>query len=214
MPSREKDSKHYQHVQQNYNRLSGIYDLISGNAELKILQSAIHKLKERKIEKLLDIGCGTGKALSEYGKLFLQETWITGIDLSFEMCRKAKDQNIRVVCSNGVFLPFQKSTFDAITFNFSIEIFPEDGISQVLGECDRVLQPGGLICAVHMLLAPKKNVMSDLYLWSHKNLPNVIDCRPMVLSALLSENRFEIIENKTHFLWGLPVQIILARKDH
>jgi ubiquinone/menaquinone biosynthesis C-methylase UbiE len=214
MVSQHKDPNYYQQVQQNYDRLSGIYDLLSGKAELLILQKAIDRLKVRKINQMLDIGCGTGKALFEYGKAFQGGTLITGIDLSLKMCQKAHQQNRRVICSNGIALPFPKGIFNAITFNFSLEISPNTEIKQLLSECDRVLLPEGLICAVHMAVPSKRNIISDLYFWAHQNFPRVVDCRQISINQLLSEMEFKVFENSSHSLWGLPVQIILARKDH
>lgn len=202
----------FKQIQRNYDRLSGIYDLLSGEMELSILRRAITLLKKRKIEKLLDIGCGTGRALIEYSKSFQKVSLLAGIDLSFLMCRKALYRNNRITCANGLVLPFHAAAFDAIVSNFTLEIFPDDCISKVLSDCVRVLKPDGVVCIVCMAKALKRNVMYDLYLWAYRKFPNVVDCQPISAVQLLNENGFTIIENESHNLWGLPVKIVLAKK--
>ena len=210
--SSNMNPNNFKQIQRNYDQLSGFYDLLSGKAELSILRRAITLLKERKIEKLLDIGCGTGRALIEYRKSFQKVTLLAGIDLSFRMCRKALQQNNRITCANGHDLPFHAASFDAIVFSFSLEIFPEDCIRKALSECIRVLKPDGVVCVVCMAKALKRNVMYGLYLWAHRKFPNVVDCRPIAVIQMLNENGFTIIENESNNLWGLPVEIVLAKK--
>jgi len=212
MASRIMNANNFKQIQRNYDRLSNFYDVLSGKAELLIQRKAVAKLKERKIKKLLDIGCGTGRFLVEVRKSAKQVILPVGIDLSFGMCRKASRQKNSIACANGHTLPFNAAVFDAVTFNFSLEIFPEDCITPLLGECARVLGPDGFICVVSMAKAPGRNVMSSLYLWAHLQFPAVIDCQPISAVQLLGENGFKIIENETCRLWGLPVDIALAKK--
>ena len=204
--------KNFIKIQRNYDRLSSFYDLLSGKAELTILRRTITFLKEIKIEKLLDIGCGTGRALIDFRKSFQKVTLLAGIDLSYKMCRKATHQNNCITCANGLALPFPAATFDALLFSFSLEIIPEIYISKALSECTQVLKPDGIICVVCIVQALKRNVIYNLYLWAHHKFPNVVDCRPIAIIQILNENGFTIIENESHNLWGLPVEIILAKK--
>lgn len=212
MTSPDMNPKNFIKIQRNYDRLNSFYDLLSGKAELTILRRAITLLKEIKIEKLLDIGCGTGRALIDFRKSLQKVTLLAGIDLSFKMCRKAAHQNNCITCANGVALPFPAETFDALLFSFSLEIIPEIYISQALSECAQVLKPNGVVCVVCMAQALKRNAINNLYLWAHHKFPNVVDCRPISAIQLLDENGFAVIENATCSLWGLPVEIVLAKK--
>ena len=199
-------------VQQNYDRLSGFYDLLSGTAELTIIRRAINLFKARKIEKLLDIGCGTGKGLIEFRKSINNTTSLVGIDLSFKMCHKALHGNKGVANANGLDLPFNSNTFDAVIYSFSLEIIPEEFIGSALADCLRVLKPDGVVCVVCMAETPIKNGVYGLYLWVHNKFPNVVDCRPISIFQLLNQNGFKIVENEIHSLFGLPVEIVLAEK--
>lgn len=204
---------YFKKVQQNYDRLSGYYDLVSGMAEFSILRRAIELLNIRKIENLLDIGCGTGKGLNEFRKLNQDATSLVGIDLSFKMCLKAAQKNKGIFNANGLDLPFKSSTFDAVVYCFSLEIIPEEFIVSALADCRRVLKPKGVVCAVCMADESNKNIVNDLYLWAHKKFPYVIDCRPISAIQLFNENEFTIVEREMHSLFGLPVEILLAEKN-
>jgi demethylmenaquinone methyltransferase/2-methoxy-6-polyprenyl-1,4-benzoquinol methylase len=204
--------KYFRQVQQNYDRLSSFYDLLSGKAELAIFRRAIDLLRPRKIESLLDIGCGTGKGLFEFRKSKSNVTLLAGIDISFEMCRKASIKDNEITTANGLGLPFKSSAFEAMVYSFSLEIIPEDFIRTALDECLRVLKPGGVACIISMSDMPNKSLVSDLYSWAHKTFPKVVDCRPISVFQLLDENRFMIIEKEIRNLFGLPVEIVLAEK--
>jgi ubiquinone/menaquinone biosynthesis C-methylase UbiE len=204
--------KNFKKIQRNYDQLSSIYDFLSGRAELAVQRRVITFLNERKIERLLDIGCGTGRPLNEYRKSIQNMSLPVGMDLSFKMCRKALLQNNKITCANGIDLPFSNTVFDAVVFSFSLEIFPEDLIRNALIESVRVLKPDGVVCIVCMAKTDKRNVISNLYLWAHQKFPNVVDCRPISTIQLLKESGFMIIKKESLGLWGLPVEIVLAKK--
>lgn len=95
-------------------------------------------------EKALDLGCGTGIYslwLSEQG------VYVTGIDISSEMLKKAKskaenkNQNIEFIKGDVHSLPFPDQTFDLIISNIVLEFV--DSPKKVISEGLRVLKPGG-----------------------------------------------------------------------
>ena len=54
--------------------------------------------------------------------------------------------------------------------------------------------------------------MIRLYEWLHKKFPKFIDCRPIFLRKSLNEANFQIINVVELPMWGLPVEIVLAKK--
>jgi SAM-dependent methyltransferase len=82
-------------------------------------------------ERLLDLGCGTGRAL--------QLSPALGADASLEMLRQAPRG--RVTCAHAGELPFRARAFDAVLCTNSFHHYPDtDG---TLREIRRVLKPGG-----------------------------------------------------------------------
>ena len=86
---------------------------------------------------LVDIGCGTGSyaaALAELG-------WtVTGVDVSEDMLRRAREKGVVTVRADAAALPFEDASFDA-----AVSIFTHtdvDDFSAVVGEVARVLRPG------------------------------------------------------------------------
>ena len=205
-------SKYFNQVKRNYDCLSDFYNLLSGRAETAIFLRVVDLLSSRKIGSLLDIGCGTGKGLVEIKKHDLGAISYVGVDLSINMCRKTLQKDLNVTNSNALDLPFRNSIFDAVIYCFSIEIIPEELIMPVLGECYRVLKPGGVVCIICMADLPGKNSISKIYSWARENYPKVVDCRPISISHFLIENRFMIIHKEVQELYGLPVEIAMAEK--
>ncbi len=58
----------------------------------------------------------------------------------------------------------------------------------------------------------KDTAARKLYEWGHLKLPNYIDCRPIYVSRALEEAGFQIVDKITMPYWGLPVEIVMARK--
>jgi SAM-dependent methyltransferase len=86
--------------------------------------------------ELLDLGCGTGSydpALAELG-------WtITGVDVSEDMLRRARERGVNAVQADATTLPFADGSFDA-----AVSIFTHTDVHDFLGalqEVGRVLQP-------------------------------------------------------------------------
>ena len=207
-----KTSKYFNQVKRNYDRLSGFYDLLSGRAESAIFHRAMDLLGSRLNDGLLDIGCGTGKGLVEIKNIYPNATLCFGVDLSFKMCCKASQKNLDVMNSNALDLPFKSSSFDTVTFSFSIEIIPEELIRLVLEESFRVLKPGGVVCVICMVDLPGKNLISSLYTWARNKFQKLVDCRPISIFQFLKESRFMIIHKEICSIYGLPVEIVILEK--
>jgi SAM-dependent methyltransferase len=88
--------------------------------------------------RLLDVGCGTGA----HTAAFSSHGWeTTGVDLSTDQLRLARERGVDVVQGDATALPFGDSSFDAVISMWThtdIDDFPA-----ALGEIARVLRPGG-----------------------------------------------------------------------
>jgi SAM-dependent methyltransferase len=87
--------------------------------------------------RLLDVGCGTGSystGLAELG-------WdVTGIDVSEDMLRRAREKGIETVRGDADALPFEADTFEAAVSTFTHTDFEDFAV--VVREVVRVLKPG------------------------------------------------------------------------
>lgn len=109
--------------------------------------------KGNKINRLLDIGCGTGGFSAA---LLSSSNFVTGIDISGYAIRTAKLRykkkkrlNFFVCNITSAKLPFPANTFDAIICLHVLEHIDPSKLQPVLKEFQRILKKGGrLISAV------------------------------------------------------------------
>jgi len=113
-------------------------------------EQAIARMEVEPDSRVLDIGCGSGWAtrlLADYASAGR----VTGIDIFDEMIRVAEQQsksyaNVDFKVASAEELPFAADEF---TRAFSMEsLYYYENIPRALGEIHRVLQAGGLFCAV------------------------------------------------------------------
>jgi hypothetical protein len=56
-------------------------------------------------------------------------------------------------------------------------------------------------------------LMLRLYEWAHERIPNYVDCRPIYAQQSLEETGFQVVEAVVQSMWGLPVEIIVAKNS-
>ena len=120
-----------------------------------------------------------------------------------------------LIHGDAIQLPFRDESFDGIFMSFVLELFDTPEIPQVLAECHRVLPAkGGRICIVSLTKTGQSTWMRRLYEWGHRNFPKLLDCRPIFVQQVLEQIGYQIIETSRMLIWGLPVEIILARPEN
>ncbi|MCP4426273.1 MAG: 2-heptaprenyl-1,4-naphthoquinone methyltransferase, partial [Chloroflexi bacterium] len=67
---------------------------------------------------------------------------------------------------------------------------------------------------VIVALIKKPGTAVRLYEWFHKKMPSAVDCRPIYAQSDLAAARFIIEDVSDLSMLGLPVEIILARKNN
>jgi SAM-dependent methyltransferase len=93
---------------------------------------ALRRIAPARGERVLDLGCGTGRALQLV-------PGAVGADMSLEMLRAAPAG--RAACARAEALPFRTATFDAVLCTNSFHHYPEP--VGTLREIRRILRPGG-----------------------------------------------------------------------
>lgn len=197
-------------ARESYNSMSRWYDLFT-SSEKRFTDIGIQMLDVQPNESVLEIGCGTGHALAEFTN---KSRNIFAIDLSEKMLKVARKKigNIGVgLCqADGLFLPFYKGQFDCIFISFSLELFDSPEIPKVLDEIHRILEEKGKLGIVS--LAKQDKTAVRIYEWFHRIMPVLVDCRPIYLQSFIKNAGFQIQESTIKTMWGLPVEIVIARK--
>lgn len=209
-----------QEARANYDRISGWYDLIEGVWEKALRQEALDRLGVTEGEIALEIGFGPGHDLVSMARCVGTSGKVYGIDLSRGMLAMAITKvhaaglldRVNLECGDATHLPYEADFFDAIFMSFTLELFDTPEIPVVLDECRRVLRKGGRIGMVSLSKSGGENMMVRLYEWGHQKYPQLLDCRPIFVQRALEEAGFEVLEAFRKPVFGLPVEIVIARK--
>jgi ubiquinone/menaquinone biosynthesis C-methylase UbiE len=200
-----------------YNRLSRVYDLMVGSSETQLIQQGLEMLAVSSGETILEIGCGTGKALMDLGH---QAGRVYGLDMSTGMLQVAQarlanaglDSRVHLLNGDGCSLPYTRQVFSTLFMSFTLELFDTPEIPLLLAECQRVLHPGGLLGVVAMSKPEHPGWIVRLYEWFHEHLPTYVDCRPINACEMIQTAGFRIEKRQVTGMWGLPVELVMARK--
>jgi ubiquinone/menaquinone biosynthesis C-methylase UbiE len=214
-----KPSQDRVQTQATYDTLSRFYDLLSGAAEDQARQKAVDLLDIQWGDILLEVGCGTGTASIEMGRKVGLGGFVYGIDLSIKMLRAAQKKaqrkggrtRVGFIKGDAVNLPLASEAVTGVLMSFALELFPDEEITLVLSECKRVLCQGGRLCVLSMSKCQPKARLLKPYMWMHDHFSTWIDCRPILLQQVLARHGFEIIIARQDSLFGLPIEIVLAK---
>lgn len=139
-----------QHIAAAYDKMAPEYDDFSQpffhncyNLYAKIL---LELVKDRRFNRILDVGCGTGVQtleLARHGEL------VVGLDISKELLKIAQTKcrekpNIHLLEADATKIPFPDGYFDAV-FSYGDVLSHIPDYRAALKEMSRVLRPGGLV---------------------------------------------------------------------
>jgi ubiquinone/menaquinone biosynthesis C-methylase UbiE len=198
-----------------YDRISGWYDLLA-SSEQRATRLGVKMLAVQPGERVLEVGSGSGRTLTELADAAGDAGVACGIDLSPRMLaishsrKQAAGSHACPVCADAVLLPLASQSFDVAFMSFVLELFDTPEIPLVLEECRRVLRPSGRLGVVALSRAGGLPAMGRLYEWGHAHLPALLDCRLIVPARSLTAAGYEIRETMSVSLFGLPVDIVLA----
>ncbi len=203
-------------AQSAYDRLSRWYDLMAGGSERKFAEMGLRRLNVQAGERVLEVGFGTGNSLAA----LVRQTGETvhGVDLSTGMARVAQgklarqglSRHAQLLCADALCLPYADQSFDAVFLSFVLELFDTPDLPLALQECGRTLRERGRIGVVS--LVKRDRLAVRIYEWFHLRLPAYVDCRPIYVRDTLERGGFRVEEADEALMWGLPVEIVVARK--
>ncbi|CAI3922499.1 Ubiquinone/menaquinone biosynthesis C-methylase UbiE/MenG (UbiE) (PDB:4OBW) [Commensalibacter communis] len=140
-----------------YRRWAMVYDTVFGSISSFGRRCAVAEVNRLPGTKVLEVGVGTGLALPSYNS----DKRITGIDLSTDMLKKARQRVARQNLSNVDNLyemdaeatDFETGSFDIAVGMFVASVVPNPDL--LFAELKRVVKPGGHILFVNHFLAQK-----------------------------------------------------------
>ncbi|MBN1537847.1 MAG: methyltransferase domain-containing protein [Anaerolineales bacterium] len=205
-------------TKKNYDNLSRWYDLLTFNSEAKMSKIAIQRLDLKPGEIILEIGCGTGSNIMHMAPYIAPSGNIIGLDISTGMLSRARRKAsgislanlIQLVQADGLHLPLCCRKFDVIWMSFTLELFSDHGIRNILAECRRVLIPSGRLCVVGLSRTTGDTFPVRIYDWFHDHFPVLIDCRPILIEQILKIQGYNILSTASFSMFGLPVEIVIS----
>lgn len=207
-------------MQASYDRLSPVYAWLSDSSERPFSQEALTSLVGPVAgQTVLDVGCGPGRVLVELAEHVGPSGRVVGVDLSGGMVRQARRRverrsedasRVVVLQADAACLPLPDGGVDAAFLGFTLELFDDDDIGDVLAELGRVLGPLGRLCVVSMAASGSVWPMGQLYRWAHTHVPTLVDCRPIDAAARLVGAGYAVTEQRRRTMWGLAVDLLLA----
>jgi len=200
--------------------MSRWYDMLAGSSEQGSVRLGLKKLAAAEGEVILEIGFGTGHALVALAQAVGDSGKVCGIDISEGMLNVAQEKlkaaglakRVELRLGDAVQLPFANQLYDGVFMSFALELFDTPEIPVVLAECRRVLRSGGHLVVVAMAKTDNSGLVLRLYEWAHQQFPKYVDCRPIFVAKALEESGFQIVDVTERTMWGLPVEIVTARK--
>lgn len=123
-----------------FDRITRLYDLIMPATDPEPIREAF-SLAERPVDRLLDLGGGTGRAsLALDGENDPDDRLVA--DISHGMLARARNAGLGTVACDARRLPFRGGSRDAVVVVDALHHMPER--EAVFREVERVLAPGGV----------------------------------------------------------------------
>ncbi len=150
-PYKDSELGKKEQVTQMFDSISGNYDglnrVISFGIDIKWRKRVVAILKKKEPKTILDIATGTGDLAINMVETGANK--IVGLDISPGMLAVGKkkisnkklDKTIEMVVGDSENLPFEESSFDAVTVAFGVRNF--ETLEKGLAEIYRVLKPKG-----------------------------------------------------------------------
>ena len=157
---------------QVYDLWSKTYDCTFGAMTLNRQRCAIGQLRLRRGENVLDLGIGTGAALS----LYPRHVRVVGMDLSSGMLTHAsakRDQLERSHCylvrGDALRCPFAESSFDHVVISHTISVVSDP--HRVMYWAAKLVKPAGRVVVLNHFQSPRiimatlEKVLNPLCMW-------------------------------------------------
>ncbi|MDX1693251.1 MAG: malonyl-ACP O-methyltransferase BioC [Ketobacteraceae bacterium] len=130
-----------QAVALSFSRAAASYDAVA-NIQRWVIGRLLESMGPmQQVQKILDVGCGTGQLMMALQKQYQSPT-VVGLDIAEGMTRAATQRTgLPAVCGDAEAMPLPDQAFDLLVSSFALQWCPD--LERVFSEARRVLQPGG-----------------------------------------------------------------------
>ncbi|MGE3537235.1 MAG: ubiquinone/menaquinone biosynthesis methyltransferase [Candidatus Tectimicrobiota bacterium] len=155
-----------------FSRIAPHYDrtntIISAGLDHRWRQRLATRVTRHVPRSILDVACGTGGVLLQVARRCAPSTRLLGVDFTEAMLHIGRRRLAAVaqarrplLCvADAQHLPHPDASVDAVTMMFGVRNFADPAAG--LGECYRVLRPGGYLCLVEFTW-PRQPALQMLY---------------------------------------------------
>jgi len=194
-------------VKNAYRRCAYIYDVVFGLILHPGRKIIVQTIATRPGNSILEVGVGTGLSLPLYPK----DVKVTGIDLSQEMLRKARQrveeqgltQVEAVLEMDAENMRFADNSFDTVVAMYIVSVSPNP--VQLANEMCRVCKPGGDIIIVNHFRS--RNLIGRVLvnlLYMLLPLPKLAGFRiDLDLEEFIKVTKLEVVEVRNTNLFGM-----------
>jgi phosphatidylethanolamine/phosphatidyl-N-methylethanolamine N-methyltransferase len=155
MPILESTTPAYQ--SKLYYEFSHLYDLVFARYFYPRIAATIRALNISAGAKVLEVGVGTGMALSVYPR----HCQVTGVDLAPEMLEHAQERiqrngwrHVQVMEGDAMDLSLPDNSFDYVTAFHVVSVVPD--ARRMMAEVQRVCKPNGTIVVINHFRSDKR----------------------------------------------------------
>ena len=173
------------------------------------------------VEKVFELGCGTGRFASRLLAKHLSPSAVYfGIDLSQTMITIAQKRILpykkraKVSQSDGsMHFPLPNDSVDCVVATYVLDLLPEEDILQAISEARRVLIPVGKLCLVSLTQGVSFVSRIFIALWSalFRLRPSLVGgCRPILLNSFFDQQSWSVDYRNVVIRFGVPSEVLIA----
>ena len=196
--------EHTTHAYQSklYYEFSHLYDLVFARYFYPRIAATIRALDIPAGAKVLEVGVGTGMALSVYPR----HCQVTGVDLAPDMLEHAQERidrngwrHVQVMEGDAMDLKLPDNSFDYVTAFHVVSVVPD--ARRMMAEVQRVCKPNGTIVVInhfrsdHRALAAMDRRLEPItrrWGWHTLGRDEVFAGLPMALDRVYKTSRFSL----------------------
>ena len=171
----------YLKVQNSFNRVADCYNDYS-DFQFQVAKNLCNMMTVKENQRILDLGCGTG-----YVAKIINKSKIIQLDISFNMCKRAKLSNYSTINAKMESLPLSNRCVDFVTSSFSLHWSYD--ISKTISEINRIINKHGKL----FISIPVNNTFYELNdILRMLKLPEIEFFKFKYLLNLLTKSGFKI----------------------